>query len=449
MQFTDFGLDSRLMSMVEHLGFTEPTEIQQHAIPAAMAGHDLIASSKTGSGKTLAFIIPAMERLIRNRALSKRDPRVLILMPTRELAKQVFTQLRLFTSGSQFKAVLILGGENFNDQVKTLEKDPHFIVATPGRLADHLSQGHFYLKGLELLILDEADRMLDLGFSKQLKQINDAADHRKRQTLMFSATLDHAQVNEFALALLKKPKRIAIGSAHTEHKDITKRFYLCDNLDHKQDLLEHFLKTEKYQQVIIFTATRSDTDRLSKLLTEQGLSTVALSGELNQGQRNQIMDGFSKGQQKILITTDLASRGLDLVNVSHVFNFDMPKHTEEFVHRIGRTGRAGSTGDAISFVGPKDWISFKNVEGFLQQTFNFDVVDGLKAEFKGIKPKKPKGAVKAKSLSKANDKAKRVQPKKVVKRVFVAQDVGELPVLRKKSVLPVSEIDNNSETETD
>ncbi|MFB0999500.1 MAG: C-terminal helicase domain-containing protein, partial [Colwellia sp.] len=233
------------------------------------------------------------------------------------------------------------------------------------------------------------------------------------------------------------------------HKDITKRFYLCDNLDHKQDLLEHFLKTEKYQQVIIFTATRSDTDRLSKLLTEQGLSTVALSGELNQGQRNQIMDGFSKGQQKILITTDLASRGLDLVNVSHVFNFDMPKHTEEFVHRIGRTGRAGSTGDAISFVGPKDWISFKNVEGFLQQTFNFDVVDGLKAEFKGIKPKKPKAAVKAKSSLKANDKAKRVQPKKVVKRVFVAQDVGELPVLRKKSVLPVSEIDNNSETETD
>jgi superfamily II DNA/RNA helicase len=447
LQFTDFGLDSRLMSMVEHLGFTEPTEIQQQAIPAAMAGHDLIASSKTGSGKTLAFIIPAMERLIRNRALSKRDPRVLILMPTRELAKQVFTQLRLFTTGSQFKAVLVLGGENFNDQVKTLEKDPHFIVATPGRLADHLSQGHFYLKGLELLILDEADRMLDLGFSKQLKQINDAADHRKRQTLMFSATLDHAQVNEFALALLKKPKRIAIGSAHTEHKDITKRFYLCDNLDHKQDLLEHFLKAEKYQQVIIFTATRSDTDRLSKLLTEQGLSTVALSGELNQGQRNQIMDGFSKGQQKILITTDLASRGLDLVNVSHVFNFDMPKHTEEFVHRIGRTGRAGSTGDAISFVGPKDWISFKNVEGFLQQTFNFDVVDGLKAKFKGIKPKKPKAAVKAKSSSKVNDKTKRTQPKKVVKRIFVAQDVGELPVLRKKSVLPVSEIDNDVEIE--
>ena len=401
MQFSDLGLDTRLMSMIEHLGFAQPTEIQQQAIPAAMAGHDLIASSKTGSGKTLAFIIPAMQRLSKNRPLSKRDPRVLILMPTRELAKQVFTQLRLFTAGSQFKAVLILGGENFNDQVKTLEKDPHFIVATPGRLADHLSQGHFYLNGLELLILDEADRMLDLGFSKQLTQINKAADHRKRQTLMFSATLDHAQVNDFALDLLKKPKRIAIGSAHTEHKDITKRFYLCDHLDHKQALLEHFLQTETYQQVIIFTATRSDTERLSSILAEQGLSTTALSGDLNQSQRNQIMDGFSKGQQKILVTTDLASRGLDLVNVSHVINFDMPKHTEEFVHRIGRTGRAGSSGQAVSLVCADEYKLLCDIERLIQQLIERKEVEGFKAvnelpQSRSLRPMKAKKSKKAK-----------------------------------------------------
>jgi len=443
LQFSDFGLDPRLMSTVEHLGFTEPTEIQQHAIPAAMKGHDLIASSKTGSGKTLAFLLPAMQRLAKNRALSKRDPRVVILTPTRELAKQVFTQLRLFTSGSQFKAVLILGGENFNDQVKVLEKDPHFIVATPGRLADHLTKGHFYLNGLELLILDEADRMLDLGFSEQLTLINNAADHRKRQTLMFSATLDHAQVNDFAMQLLKKPKRIAINSAHTEHEDITKRFYLCDHLDHKQQLLEHFLKEETYQQMIIFTATRSDTDRLAKVLTEQGLSAVALSGDLNQSQRNQIMESFSKGLQKILITTDLASRGLDLVNVSHVINFDMPKHTEEFVHRIGRTGRAGSTGDAISFVGPKDWLSLKNVEGFLQQKITFDIVEGLKAKFKGLKPKKPKAAAKPKTQKKAQNKAK-PKARKVVKKSFVSEDAGHMPVMRKKGGL--QEREDNEES---
>ena len=443
MQFSDFGLDSKIMSTVEHLGFNEPTEIQQQAIPAAMTGHDLIASSKTGSGKTLAFIIPAMQRLLKNRALSKRDPRVVILTPTRELAKQVFTQLRMFTSGSQFKAVLILGGENFNDQVKTLEKDPQFIVATPGRLADHLSQGHFYLNGLELLILDEADRMLDLGFAEQLAQINKAADHRKRQTLMFSATLDHAQVNDFALALLKKPKRIAIGSAHTEHKDITKRFYLCDNLTQKEKLLQHFITHEDHQQMIIFTATRADTDRLSTLLTEQGLSTVALSGELNQGQRNQIMDGFSKGQQKILITTDLASRGLDLINVSHVINFDMPKHTEEFVHRIGRTGRAGSKGDAISFVGPKDWISFKNVEGFLQQKLTCDTVDGFKAKFKGIKPKKAKVAVKAQDNAKSATQVKKPKAKKIIKKSFLAEDAGDLPVLKRKQAIAPQDIEDS------
>ena len=262
---------------------------------------------------------------------------------------------------------------------------------------------------------------------------------------MFSATLDPAQVNDFALDLLKKPKRIAIGSAHTEHKDITKRFYLCDHLDHKQALLEHFLQTETYQQVIIFTATRSDTERLSTILAEQGLSTTALSGDLNQSQRNQIMDGFSKGQQKILVTTDLASRGLDLVNVSHVINFDMPKHTEEFVHRIGRKGRAGSTGDAISFVGPKDWLSFKNVEAFLQQSISFDVVKGLKAKFSGLKPKKDK-------LTKGNAKKAPVkamkQPKrnqKATKKTFhIAKEVGDLPVLRRKVVLTPEEIDQNN-----
>lgn len=449
MQFSDFGLDSKIMSTVEHLGFNEPTEIQQQAIPAAMTGHDLIASSKTGSGKTLAFIIPAMQRLAKNRALSKRDPRVVILTPTRELAKQVFTQLRMFTSGSAFKAVLILGGENFNDQVKVLEKDPHFIVATPGRLADHLTQGHFYLSGLELLILDEADRMLDLGFADQLAQINKAADHRKRQTLMFSATLDHAQVNDFALALLNKPKRIAIGNAHTEHKDISKRFYLCDNLSHKERLLKHFIETEKHQQMIIFTATRADTERLAKSLSEQGLSTAALSGELNQGQRNQIMDGFSKGQQKILITTDLASRGLDLINVSHVINFDMPKHTEEFVHRIGRTGRAGSKGEAISLVGPKDWLSFKNVEGFLQQNFSFDTVAGLKAKFKGLKAKKSPIENKRSVSSNTIKQAKKPKAKKIVKSSFLAQDAGDLPVLKRKQTVAVQDIDNTEIDEVD
>jgi superfamily II DNA/RNA helicase len=446
LQFTDLNLDKRLLATIEHLGFEKPTEIQQQAIPAAMSGHDLIASSKTGSGKTLAFLIPAMQRLLNNRALSKRDPRVVILTPTRELAKQVFAQLRLLTANTQFKSVLLLGGENFNDQAKILAKDPHFVVATPGRLADHLDHKHFYLNGLELLILDEADRMLDLGFAAQLAQINKAADHRKRQTLLFSATMDHAQVDEFAKELLNKPKRIAIGHGHSEHLDIRKRFYLCDNLVHKEKLLLHFLANEDYQQVIIFTATRSDTDRLANYLIAQGYTSAALSGELNQTQRNQIMDAFTKGQQKILVTTDLASRGLDLLNVSHVINFDMPKHTEEFIHRIGRTGRAGATGDAISFVGPKDWLSFKNVEGFLQQKISFDTIEGLTAKFTGIKPKKTfKKVAKVNVKKLANNKV--AKPKQVVKKKiqFVDDSIGDMPVMRRKNKLTPQEIEKGED----
>lgn len=448
LQFSDFGLDKRLQETVDHLGFEAPTEIQYKAIPVAMQGQDLIASSKTGSGKTLAFILPAMQRVMKNRALSKKDARVLILTPTRELAKQVFAQLRLFTSNSQFKSVLILGGENFNDQVKTLEKDPHFVVATPGRLADHLTKGHLYLEGLELLILDEADRMLDLGFAKELKLINQKANHRKRQTLLFSATLDHAQVNDFASELLNSPKRIAIGAAHTEHKDITKHFYLVDNLDQKQEMLAQILKQEQLQQVIIFTATRADTEMLATKLAEQGHDTVALSGDLPQNKRNQIMESFAKGQHKILITTDLASRGLDLVNVSHVINFDLPKHSEEFVHRIGRTGRAGKQGDAISFVGPKDWVSFKNIEAFLQTTFEFSQLEGFKAKFKGLKPKKT--AVKTKKADNKPNKQSKAKPKvsKKVKKPSFVQDAGELPIMRKKVVKPIEEIDTDQEADS-
>ena len=442
LQFDQFNLDRRLLTAVEHMGFESPTDIQHQAIPAGMAGHDLIASSKTGSGKTLAFLLPAMQRLIKNRPLSKRDPRVLILTPTRELAKQVYSQLKLISAGTQFKSVLVLGGENFNDQVKVLDKDPHFIVATPGRLADHLSKGLFYLHGLEMLILDEADRMLDLGFAPQLKQINEAADHRKRQTMMFSATLDHDQVNEFAKDLLKKPKKIAIGSVTSEHVDIKQRFFFADHLDHKQALLEHFLETETYQQVMIFTATRSDTERLAKELTDKGIQSVALSGDLKQSERNSIMESFAKGQERILVTTDLASRGLDLVNVSHVFNFDLPKHSEEYIHRIGRTGRAGAKGDAIAFVGPKDWHSFLNIKSLLQQEIEFSAIDGLKPKFSGLKPKTKAKAKVDNNLAKAKKaKKKPAQSKTKKKVIFSDENFDDMPMMRKKSTTYVEDAD--------
>jgi len=450
LQFTVFSLDKRLLDTLKHMGIETPTEIQQQAIPVGLSGKDLMASSKTGSGKTLAFLLPAMQRIISTRALTKRDPRVLILLPTRELANQVYGQLRLLVANTQYKAVKILGGENFNDQAKALSREPHFVVGTPGRIADHLAQRHLHLNGLELLILDEADRMLDLGFAEQLKAISTAADHKRRQTLMFSATLDHNEINEIAAELLKKPVHVAIGAGNMENLDITQRIYLCDHLDHKEALLFKLLETESHKQIIIFTATRHDTDRLAAKLAEQGLSTTALSGNLKQNVRNQIMDKFSRGQQKILVTTDVASRGLDLLNVSLVINFDMPKFAEEYVHRIGRTGRAGAKGDAISLVGPKDWVSFKQIQEFLRKTFEFSTIEGLEAKFSGIKDK-PKSRQKVKTDTKrvaakiAKPKAKAKTKNLSDKRFITGIDIGDAPMLRK----PKSKLQEKPEEEID
>jgi len=432
---TDLPIDRRLITSLAHLGFTKTTKIQASAIPIALSGKDLLASSKTGSGKTLAFLLPAMQRVLKTRALTKRDPRVLILTPTRELAKQVYSQLRLLVSNTNLKSTLVLGGENFNDQVKKIDKNPHFVVGTPGRIVDHLKKGLLHLNGLELLILDEADRMLDLGFAEQLKAVNEHANHRLRQTLLFSATLEHAKVNEFAKQLLKTPVHITIDDEKQLHSEITQRFYLADNLDQKEKLLFSFIENETINQAIIFTATRKDTERLSAMLLEKGSSSLALHGNLSQHQRNQIMDSFARGKHKILVTTDIASRGLDLLNVSHVFNFDLPKYTEEYIHRIGRTGRAGAMGDAMSIVGPKDWLNFQKIEEYIAQPISFSRIEGINPKFKGLQ-KMPATVDKNKAIQKVISKKvanKTPKIKKLMNKTFhEAKDVGFEPMRRKK-----------------
>ncbi|WP_158769397.1 DEAD/DEAH box helicase [Paraglaciecola sp. L1A13] len=446
MQFSDLPLDHRLGKALEIKGFAQATEIQAQAIPYALMGKDLIASSKTGSGKTLAFLLPAVQRVLTKQPLSRKDPRVLILAPTRELAKQVFLQLKWLISKHQLKAALILGGENFNDQVKALRHHPQFVVGTAGRIADHLTGKSLYLNGLEMLILDEADRMLDLGFSAQLKQINAAADHRKRQSMMFSATLDNAALHYLTQSMLKAPHRISIGVSGAEHKDIQQRFLLADNVTHKERLLAHMINEKDHRQVIVFTATRADTERLSNLLKEQGLYSIALSGNLTQGQRNNIMSEFGRGQQHILVTTDIASRGLDLLNVSLVVNFDLPKLADEYVHRVGRTGRAGNKGEAVSFVGPKDWASYLSIKDFLQQEVSFSEVEGLTAKFKGLRPpKKAKSAVKksanedANARTKSSGGANNQGPERV--KPMQGTEVGDRPMKRK----PRQVIEDNDE----
>ncbi|MDH6024617.1 DEAD/DEAH box helicase [Vibrio splendidus] len=438
MHFKDLGLDNRLLKNLKHYDFKKATEIQSKAIPVAIAGKDLLASSKTGSGKTLAFVLPMIHKALKTKAFSAKDPRGVILAPTRELAKQVYGELRSMLGGLSYEATLILGGENFNDQVKALRKYPRFIVATPGRLADHLEHRSLFLDGVETLILDEADRMLDLGFAPELRRIANAAKHRRRQTLMFSATLDHAEVNGIANEMLDAPKRISVGVSNEQHLDITQKFYLCDHLDHKEAILDRVIEEAEYRQVMIFTATRADTDRLTDKLNEKKLKAVALSGNLNQTQRNAIMSQFERAVYKILVTTDVASRGIDIPNVSHVINFDMPKHTEEYVHRVGRTGRAGNKGDAISLVGPKDWDSFKRVELYLQQDLTFSVLEGLKGKFKGIKPRKPAFAKGGPAKKKTSTQVKKTTKKPVKRDKSFHQNVavGDTVFIPKKKVAP-------------
>jgi len=290
---------------------------------------------------------------------------------------------------------------------------------------------------LEVLVLDEADRMLDLGFSTALRHINKAADHRKRQTMLFSATIDDKAIKNLSVEVLQDAKRIEIGRSTDKHQNITQSVYLADHLDHKEALLNHICQ-QPFEQMLIFTATKSDCDRLSALLVAQGIKASALHGDMPQGARNKAMDEFKRTVSKVLVATDIASRGLDIKHVSHVVNFDLPKHPEDYIHRIGRTGRAGKDGLAISLVSKKDWPSLERIQLLLKSKFSFSELDGLKAKFKGLKPTLTKHKNKGKPVNKhkqAQLAKKKIKPKSVKKldKSFVqAVEVGHIPMKRKK-----------------
>jgi superfamily II DNA/RNA helicase len=428
---TDLPVHHKIISKLETKNISTLTEIQERTMLPAIQGKDIIASSKTGSGKTFAFLVPAIHRLMSQKALSRQDPRALILAPTRELAKQVFLETKSLCSGLNLTCSLVVGGENYNDQVKALRRNPHIIVGTAGRVADHLLDKSVYLNGLELLIFDEADRMLDLGFAAQLKMINDYADHRKRQTMLFSATLDNIELKHMTTQLTKSAVRVSVGDATAEHGDIEQRCYFADNVDSKDNILRAELKKRDFNQAIVFTATREDTNRIADMLNEEHLEAIALRGDLPQNQRAAIMSSFARGQQSILVTTDLASRGLDLSKVGLVVNFDLPKNADEYIHRIGRTGRAGQKGEAFSLIGPRDWKSFEGLKNHLQYALECTAHPDIPAEFKGFAPKKKK----ATQSGKASGKKRVAKPVKapVKKRVntMTGEDIGMVPVKRK------------------
>ena len=380
MSFEKLNLHPLILKAIEESGYTSPTPIQAEAIPEVIAGHDLMASAQTGTGKTAAFILPALQRLTEPCAVKSRGPRILVLTPTRELATQVNEAARKYGKFMRAKTVSILGGMPYPLQNKLLSQPLDILVATPGRLIDHLERGRIDFSRLEMLVLDEADRMLDMGFIDDVEKIA-AATPASRQTLLFSATLE-GTIAGLAKRLLKEPKRIQIAAQQARHENIEQRLHIVDDLAHKNRLLQHLLSDIEINQAIIFTATKRDADMLAEDLFAMGHKVAALHGDMNQGARNRTLTKLRQGALRVLVATDVAARGIDVAGISHVINFDLPKFAEDYVHRIGRTGRAGNQGIAVSFASGKDVLHLKRIERFTGNAITPHVVPGFE-------PKRP------------------------------------------------------------
>jgi len=379
MSFASLNLNPALVQALAAAGYTEPTPVQAQAIPVALTGFDLMVSAPTGTGKTAAFVLPALQRLSLAPARHGRGPRVLVLTPTRELAMQVTEAVDKYCKFSRhMRTGTVLGGMPYPKQRRLLEQSLDVLVATPGRLIDFIDQGKVDFSRLELLVLDEADRMLDMGFIEPVRRIA-AKTPATRQTMLFSATLD-GKIEKLARELLREPKLIEVAGAQAKHENIEQRLHYVDDGSHKHRLLEHVLREECQAQAIVFTATKHGADRLADKLFHGGHEAAALHGNMNQSQRNRTLAKLRSGAVRILVATDVAARGIDVASISHVINYDLPKVAEDYVHRIGRTGRAGAMGTAISFASSDDIRQLKLIERYIGQTIERWSVPGFEAK---------------------------------------------------------------------
>ncbi len=390
--FESLGLPEPLLRAVADAGYAAPTDVQSAAIPPAMAGNDLMVAAATGSGKTASFIIPALQRVLAARADSaqRRDkgtvygPRILVLTPTRELAMQIAKAA--VTYGRHvpgLRVATVVGGVPYPAQLKALRGPLDILISTPGRLLDHLQTGKAVLEHTEMLVLDEADRMLDMGF---IDDITTIADHvpKSRQTVMYSATF-MGHVARLAQNLLRDPKRIEVASHTDTHANIEQRLHWADNFAHKNALLDHILTQREVEQALVFTSTQIDADRLADRLAELGHHVASLHGGMPQGRRNRVLQGLRSKQLRILVATDVAARGIDVPSISHVVNYGLPMKPEDYLHRIGRTGRAGKNGLAVTLAERMDTGMIRRIQQFTTQPMPVATIAGL--EPKTVAPK--------------------------------------------------------------
>lgn len=388
--FNDFPLEPQLLKALEALNFSEATEVQEKAIPAILDGSDVMVSSKTGSGKTAAFIVPLLNRLLTLNKLNT-STLALILLPTRELALQTQTAFKKFAAYTQIKSGVIIGGEAYKHQVATLRKNPEVLIATPGRLVEHIEKGNTDFSDIEMLILDEADRMLDMGFAEDMHAIASAC-RSERQNLLFSATLKHKGMSKID-PLMREPLRLTIDPRGTAHTQIKQYRVLADDDKHKEQLTVALIAEQQAQRVMIFCNTRKQCQQLSNVLRYKTLKSDFIHGEISQSDRKQVLNRFRDGKLRVLVATDLAARGLDIKDIDLVINFSMAHSGDDHIHRIGRTGRADQSGTAISLIDSSEWNLMSSVERYLKFRFEPRSVQGLKATYKG--PKKVKTSGKA------------------------------------------------------
>jgi len=393
MPFKTFGLSDPLVQGILATGYTAPTEIQSQAIPAAIEGRDIIGCAQTGTGKTAAFVLPILDRLSHERSGRKRTVRSLILTPTRELAVQIERSILGYGRFTDLKALAVYGGVSINNQIQTLRRGVDIVVATPGRLIDHIQRKTINLSRIEVLVLDEADRMLDMGFVNDVRRIVGELP-KKRQTLLFSATIS-PEVKTLAADMLKSPKVIQIGRPRNPIDTITQHIYAVEK-KLKMDLLLHMIEDWRMYSVLVFSRTKYGADKISRRLKRAGVVAVAIHSGRTQNQRQRALDGFRSGKYQVMVATDIAARGIDVEGISHVINYDVPTHAEDYVHRIGRTGRAEATGDAITLVSTEEEKYLREVGKFIgrklkaQKCKGFSYVKSPPPEPKPKTPKSPK-----------------------------------------------------------
>ncbi len=382
MSFADLGLADGIVRAVTENGYTTPTPIQAQAIPAVLAGGDLLAGAQTGTGKTAGFTLPILHRLSTTgtphaSSTSQRPIRALVLTPTRELAAQVEESVRTYGKYLNLTSTVIFGGVGINPQIKLLKHGVDILVATPGRLLDHMQQGTINLKQVEILVLDEADRMLDMGFIKDIRKVL-AALPPKRQNLLFSATFSN-EIKALADGLLNSPAMIEVARRNSTVEVIEQKIHPVDR-DKKHPMLAHLIKTNNWSQVLVFTRTKHGANKLVEQLEKDGITGMAIHGNKSQSARTRALSEFKDGSLQVLVATDIAARGIDIDQLPHVVNYDLPNVPEDYVHRIGRTGRAGATGEAVSLVCVDELDMLKDIEKLIKRKLPSEVIPGFEPD---------------------------------------------------------------------